>query len=606
MNYVTEKQLKDFCTKHSKPKLTLNVPRKENPFSWNGVVSVAFEIDKIKDALAVLDPDDSRGNAKNIDFNNPNGTWLSIVWACASLNDSRVKEVLRDWSKQSSKYNEHDFEKAYDSYDPHFVDKNTGEIRPIGIGTLYRLAKSKGTCVNVREKEVSQSDVDNGRYMADMFRGLLCSVRDTPMWIFWENGKGWAEADSNFPMIAAKDVLHNMRKDAANALLEGRDKASQMANEVKRTGKANNMQAMIKMSESEAGMSVGLGELDKDSYLLGVDNGVIDLKTMSLLPPDPKILVVKRANVDYDPKADAPRFRRFLEEIVPDEDLRLFLVRLLGYLLTGSIKEHRWFFFVGDGRNGKSLLMRVMEKIMGDYAKKVDTEMLMKSNTRSPGSASPDVLQLQGKRFIYGNETREGQRLDDAKIKDMTGGETLTGRALHSNHYVSFDPTHKLVITGNHYPSVQDNSHGFWERVVVFPFVVTFSREQIDKDLEEKLLAEKAGILNILLEGADDWRNNGLQVPEKLISATNQYRSDQDVIKQFLDEECTVGIEHSVSKKTLYTRYQFWARDNGLMPISSRRLSVKLSKQQFKVMDDQRTWQGLTVKIFDSADLQTN
>ena len=140
----------------------------------------------------------------------------------------------------------------------------------------------------------------------------------------------------------------------------------------------------------------------------------------------------------------------------------------------------------------------------------------------------------------------------------------------------------------------------------MFPFNVTFSKEQIDKDLEEKLLGEKAGILNILLEGADDWHNNGLQVPEKLITATNKYRSDQDVIKQFLDEECTVGIEHSVSKKTLYLHYSHWAKENGSIPLSSRRFSGKLTKNQFKVMDDQRTWQGLTVKIFDSADLQTN
>ena len=606
MNYVTHKQLEDFCTKHSKLKPTINLPRKENPFSSNSLVPVAFEIDKIKDALAVLDPDDSRGNAKNIDFNNPNGTWLSIVWACASLNDSRVKELLRDWSKQSNKYDEVEFEKAYTSYNPHYVDKNTGDIRPIGIGTLYKLAKPKDTIVENNQQSINQSDVANGRHMAEMFRGLLCSVRDTPMWIFWEHGKGWAEGDSTFPMKAAKVVLDDMRQRAAKAVKEGQNKATKMVSEVARTGKANNMQAMIKMCESELEMNVGLDELDKDPLLLGVNNGVFDLKTMSLLPPDPKILVVKRANVHYDPKADAPRFRRFLEEVSPEKDLRLFLVRLLGYLLTGSIKEHRWFFFVGEGRNGKSLLMRVMEKIMGDYAKKVDTEMLMKSNARSPGSASPDVLQLQGKRFIYGNETREGQRLDDAKIKDMTGGDTLTGRALHSNHYVQFDPTHKLVITGNHYPSIHDDSYGFWERVVVFPFNVTFSKEQIDKDLEEKLLAEKAGILNILLEGADDWHNNGLQVPEKLISATNKYRSDQDVIKQFLDEECTVGVEHSVSKKTLYLHYSHWAKENGSIPLSSRRFSGKLTKNQFKVMDDQRTWQGLTVKIFDSADLQTN
>ena len=606
MKRVTEKQLKDFCAEHSKSKSTKNPPRNKNLFSSNSVIPVAFEIDKIKDALAVLDPDDSRGNAKNINFKNPTGTWLSIVWACASLKNDRVKELLRDWSKQSNKYDEVEFETAYTSYNPNRVDKSTGEIRPIGIGTLYKLAKSKGMYVNNREEDVNQTDVANGRYMADMFRGSLCSVRDTPKWIEWHDGKGWTEPDSLAPMRAAKDVLDNMREDAAAAVREGKDKAKAMVSEVSRTGKENNMQAMIKMSRSEAGMSVGLGELDTDSLLLGVENGVIDLRQMSLRPPDRDTLVVKRADVFYDPEADAPRFRRFLEEIVPDADLRLFLIRLLGYLLTGSIEEHRWFFFVGDGRNGKSLLMRVMEKIMGDYAKKVDTEMLMKSNVRAPGSASPDVLQLQGKRFVYGNETREGQRLDDAKIKDITGGDTLTGRALHSNYYASFDPTHKLVITGNHYPSVQDNSHGFWERVVVFPFDVTFSKEQIDKGLEAKLLTEKSGILNILLKGAQQWLTDGLEVPEKLITATNKYRSDQDLIKQFLDEVCTLGVYESVNKKILYSRYQSWASENGLMPINSRRFSGKLSKLEFNVMDDQRTWQGLSIKTYDSADLQTN
>ena len=215
MNYVTHKQLEDFCTKHSKLKPTIDLAQKKNPFSLHDTVSVAFEIDKIKDALAVLDPDDSRGNAKNIDFNNPNGTWLSIVWACASLNNSRVKELLRDWSKQSNKYDEVEFEKAYTSYNPHYVDKNTGEIRPIGIGTLYRLAKPKNTIVENDQQGINQSDVANGRHMAEMFRGSLCSVRDTPMWIFWEDGTGWVEGNSTVPMRAAKVVLDDMRQRAA-------------------------------------------------------------------------------------------------------------------------------------------------------------------------------------------------------------------------------------------------------------------------------------------------------------------------------------------------------------------------------------------------------
>jgi putative DNA primase/helicase len=183
--------------------------------------------------------------------------------------------------------------------------------------------------------------------------------------------------------------------------------------------------------------------------------------------------------------------------------------------------------------------------------------------------------------------------MDDARIKDMTGGDTLTGRALHSNHFVSFDPTHKLVIAGNNYPIVQDDSHGFWARVVVFPFDVTFTEDQIDKNLEGKLLKELPGILNVVLSGMKGYLANGLQVPDRLTKATQAYRSDQDTIQQFINEECEICIGFTILKKHCYAAYQHWARENGMLPMSSRRFSIRLKKHGISTMSDQRTLSGL-------------
>jgi putative DNA primase/helicase len=467
---------------------------------------------------------------------------------------------------------------------------------PIGVGSLYKLERDLNPTTHTDGVDINLSDVANGQRFANMFRGCLLSVRDTPRWIVWKEGVGWTEADSTVPMKAAKAVLADMRDKAAQAVREGKETAKKKLTEVTRTSKANNMAAMIKLSESEEGMSVGLNELDNDEFLLGVNNGVLDLEAGKLIEPDPNVLVVKRAYVDFHPDADCPRFKLFLREIIPIEELRSFLVRVLAYLLTGSVREQLWLFLVGDGNNGKSVLLRVLEAALGDYAKKINNDMIMKGGTRQQGAAAPDLLLLQGLRFIYGNETKEGHRLDDARVKELTGGDTITGRALNSNHYVSFNPTHKMVIAGNNYPIVSDDSHGFWRRVVVFPFDVTFSEDEIDKDLEKKLLTERAGILNLLLEGMADWLSNGLQVPKALTNATNKYRSDSDTINQFITEECSKRPDNTVSKKECYAAYREWAIANGLLPLSSRRFSTRLTKHGLTVMTDQRTWQGLSLR----------
>ena len=228
-------------------------------------------------------------------------------------------------------------------------------------------------------------------------------------------------------------------------------------------------------------------------------------------------------------------------------------MRLLGYLMTGSVREHKWFFFIGEGRNGKGVVARTLMKLLGEYAQKIETHILMQGAPKAQNAASPEILSLQGKRFLSGNETREGQAWDDTRIKDMTGGDPQSGRFNHQNNYIQYDPTYKIVVAGNNFPMARDSSKGFWDRIVVFPFKKNLTPEEIDGDLEEKYIyKEFSGILNMLLDGLEDYLENGLQIPKALIDATNKYRDESDLIKQFVrdccskDPECRVIVVSSL------------------------------------------------------------
>jgi P4 family phage/plasmid primase-like protien len=438
---------------------------------------------------------------------------------------------------------------------------------------------------------IDRMDIRNGERFREQYHRKIAFVRDTSDVLRYELDAGWVRGNSDLPLQAAKAVVTKMVEAYGNAMTAGQSGGS-MLSEIKRASSRRALEDMIKLAKSEPGMSVSMSDLDKDPYLLGVKNGVVDLRSGLLLQANPDLLVTKRCNVEYDPDAKCPRFCAFLDQVVPDKAQRDFLVIVLGYFLTGLVKEQLWFFFHGVGSNGKSVLISVLENLMGDYVTKIQTEMLMQQN-RSSAGAAPDLLRLQGKRLVFCNETKEGQRLDDARIKDLTGGDTITGRPLYSNNHVSFLPTHKLVVVGNYHPVVSDDSHGFWRRVVVYPFSVCIPQQNQNKDLVLHLSAEGAGILNHLLKALKVYFEQGLLVPESLSKATMVYRDDQDLIEQFLTDNCVRGRDKAIIKTELYGRYKNWCISNGLYALASNRFSRKLNAKGFEVSADKRTWVGV-------------
>jgi putative DNA primase/helicase len=491
----------------------------------------------------------------------------------------------------------------------------------VTIGTIIKAAKDAGFAHMLSAQPVSACppgapvtftgngvDVENGKLFASEFRNRLLYVHETGEWLWFSTQQGWVSAQPGEADRSAKEVLAMLRLEAGDRYkTAGSDDPilKRMTAHVRYTSKAQNLRAMIEMAKSEPGMTVRLSDFDDDPTLLGVTNGVLDLPAGTLLPVSPGVLVSKRCNIAFDPAANCPRFERFLREVQPDGDVRAFLQRFMGYCLSGSVSEQVFAFFYGHGANGKSVFIELFAWLLRDYARKIATDMLM-HHQRNPQGPSPDIVSLKGLRLAFANETEEGRRLAEARIKDMTGGDTLSGRMPYGKADITFAPTHKLIIVGNHKPEITDNSHGMWRRVLLTPFQQTIPEAERDPRLLEALKREGSGVLNWMLAGLREYQRNGLQVPDKIKGATAAYRDEQDVIGEWVAERCKSGPGCSEKKGVLYTNYQDWAITNGHKPMAQGRLTRRLNEREgYDLSKDRRVILGLSLASGNLGGVQT-
>jgi putative DNA primase/helicase len=300
--------------------------------------------------------------------------------------------------------------------------------------------------------------------------------------------------------------------------------------------------------------------------------------------------------VPYDPAAAAPRWQAFLERVLPDEELRLYLQRLAGYALTGSTAEQRLTFFLGAGANGKSTLVNVLLSIIGDdYAQQAPPTTFLE---RRPDGIPNDVARLRGARLVVVTETNEGRRLNESLVKAMTGGDRLVARFMRGEFF-EFQPEFTPILVTNHLPNVRGTDHALWRRIDVVPFTVTIPEEEWDRELADALRTEEAtGILAWAVAGCASWREHGLARPEAVIRATSGYRDEQDALAAFINESCVSGPRHHVAAGLLYARYATWAKDNGLEPITQQSFGRKLTEKGFRTgkrTAGKRFWLGIAV-----------
>ncbi len=400
-------------------------------------------------------------------------------------------------------------------------------------------------------------------------------------WLIWRGHRFASDSDGHICRLAKQTARERYLR--AVDITDEQERRREADFAIKSESRAR-LDAILTLAEAEHPLSSAGDRWDEAPWLLGVANGVVDLRTGRLRPGRPEDAITLAAGTDFDPKAVAPRFERFLSEIFEDnQELIAFVRRAVGYSLTGLTSEQCFFLFYGRGSNGKSVLLNVLLALFGDYGYAAPFSTFEYSR----GSSIPnDVAQLAGRRLVVASETNEGARLDEARIKQLTGGEAQTARFLN-HEYFTFTPRAAIFLAVNHRPQVKDDSRGFWRRVRLVPFKHEFSATDIDLHLQEKLLAELPGILSWAIQGCLEWQKEGLNPPAEVASAVADYQADSDPLAEFLAECCLEGPGVSVRASTVYERYRDWAETHKLPErelLSSRifgeRLSARFEKKR--------------------------
>jgi putative DNA primase/helicase len=292
----------------------------------------------------------------------------------------------------------------------------------------------------------------------------------------------------------------------------------------------------------------------------------------------------------YDPDAQAPEFVAFLQRVQPNEKMRDFLARLFGHALLGKVVEHILAILYGIGANGKTTLIEVVSRVFGDYARPADPGLLVDRGEVHPtGTAA-----LFGLRLAVTHETDAGRRLAEATVKRLTGGDKITARRMHENFW-DFDPSHSIVMHTNHKPVVRGTDEGIWRRLRFVPFDVVIPEDERDGKLPERLALEADGILAWLVDGYRQWQDRGLAEPEQVMTATDAFGGESDMLGLFLAEQCMTSPQGHVRSSELFAAWAAWCKRENVDAGTHTAFSRDLISRGFdkRHTDVGNVWQGI-------------
>jgi putative DNA primase/helicase len=334
------------------------------------------------------------------------------------------------------------------------------------------------------------------------------------------------------------------------------------------------------VAASHKGLVTTSEQWDAGLLEVGTPGGVLDLCTGNVLEDGASRLVTKR--LAALPAGISPSWLKFLDEVtMRNPDMMDYLQRWAGYVLSGSTQEHAILFIHGPGGNGKSVFIDTIRHALGDYARTLPMDALMESrNDRHPA----EIAMLRGVRLAVANETQEGRRWDEAKVKQLSGGDAVAARFMGKDWF-QFRPTHKLVVVGNHAPTIGTIDEALRRRLHMVPFI--HQPEAIDPTLGERLRSEVAGVLAWMLEGFKQWQDKGLAPPASVIDATNAYFEEQDTVGAWLAECCDLHPNGWASSKILFESWKHWCEQNGIAPKSMKRLAPELQRR--RLIPERRT-----------------
>ncbi|MDR0442162.1 MAG: DUF5906 domain-containing protein [Treponema sp.] len=422
------------------------------------------------------------------------------------------------------------------------------------------------------------------------------NIRYCPSWKKWLvwNGTHW-EVDEGGALVHEKglETVRNINDE----LLKTDDYRERMEieNFAKISESFRRREAMIKTAQLIKELNVSAEDLDPNPWLLNARNGTINVLTGEFTAHKQEDMITKMANVDYDPEADCPLWKKFIREIMNyNKEIISFVQTASGWAVTGDTSEQTMFILFGSGANGKTTFLNTIMSLLGDYATATPTETFMR---KTGDQITNDIARLRGTRFVTTTEAEQGRRLSEPLIKKITGNDQMTARFLYGEFF-NFVPTFKIFMATNHKPVIKGTDHGIWRRIRLIPFTTRIEADKQDKHLEMKLKQEASGILNWLLEGVERWKLEGLKAPDAILNATDEYRGEMDVIGNFLQESCVQEKERTIRIRELYKAYSDWCNENNEHAVSERFLSLRLKEMGFEQCRtaEARFWSGLGLR----------
>jgi putative DNA primase/helicase len=435
-----------------------------------------------------------------------------------------------------------------------------------------------------------RTDTGNAELLAALHAETLRYDHKQGRWLIWEKRRRrWNEDKANEVRRFAIETARRRRTLAAR--IADTEESKQEISWSFDSEQRHRLDAALDIAKSLPPISDAGDRWGADPWLFGVANGVIDLRTGKLREEQPDDQITRHSPVLFDPNARCTRFERFQTEVF-NGDIALieYTQRMVGYCLSGSVEEQCVFCWYGSGANGKTTLSNVLRHIFGDYAVNLPFSALEMKNRNSN-----DLVTLAGARLATAAETNEGVRLNEARIKVLTGGDPITARRLYHEAF-TFEPTHKLVLAFNHKPIIADDSEGMWRRVRLMPFTRQFKPEEWEKGLDEKLNAEAPGILAWAVRGCLLWQRDRLGEPPAVANATAAYRAESDHVGEFVEDCCIVEPGATVTSALLWQEYKQWTIICEEVPLSRQAFTERLEKRGFRRNRGHggtRTWVGL-------------
>jgi putative DNA primase/helicase len=331
--------------------------------------------------------------------------------------------------------------------------------------------------------------------------------------------------------------------------------------------------SVLKLASADPRIAIAPDQLDADPWIFNTITGTVELKTGRLREHRPRDYCTKWSPVG--PDGECPMFLGFLDTIfAKDNELISYIQKFLGYILTGVTTEQAMMFFHGTGANGKSVLISTISGILGTYHKVAPMDAFLHSNFPRH---STELAGLHGARLVTAIETEEGRRWAEAKIKTLTGGDKITAQFMRCD-YFEYISQFKLIVAGNHKPSLRTVNEAMRRRLNLIPFNVTIPREERDKHLVEKLRPEWPGILKWMIEGCLKWQDEGLEPPPAVAGATEEYLESEDCFATWIEERCEMRPSFSDTAANLFASWKSWAELSGEPAISRKAFANKLAR----------------------------